>query len=219
MEKAQTQDNIWGPIRCETPVIDLIREGAGDEALSMGKKCGFEELDPRDCSGPLHVALECGQEQLALDMLAAGTVSKRNVHGIFPLMIAASRGLTRAVKALRLHTPPLARDADGYTALMHACLWGKTDSALLLADASSMAEKNADDKTAIEIAAMGGYWPCAIAIMGMASLESLNKAAMERGVDEKFVKIFRRMSMAEMERQELGRSVVDSKHKGNKHAI
>lgn len=220
MSKRHAQGDILSTAGdSKTPVIDLIRAGRFDEALAMGKLCGFEEADPMDSSGPMHVALASCQEQLALDMLEAGAASKRNINGVFPLMIAASRGMNRAVQALRAHTPLLARDADGYTALMHACLWGKTDSALLLADVRSMAELNDEGKSAIEIAASGGHWPCAIAIMGMASSKALAKAAMGHGVDAKFSHILSRMSVSALERESLGSAVPDPTPKGPKNTL
>lgn len=219
MGKRHAQGDILLTGGSKTPVIDLIRAGRFAEALAMGRVCGFNEVELGDSSGPLHLALALGNEQLALDLIEAGAVSTRNVNGVFPLMVAAGRGMDRAVQALSLQTPLLARDADGYTALMHACLWGKTDSALLLADVRSMAELNEDGQTAIEIAVRGGHWACAIAIMGMASSKSLSKAAMGSGVDAKFAGILARMSTSALEKEMLGLAVGEPKSKGNKPAL
>jgi len=98
-------------------------------------------LDVRDARGrtPLHVAAECGQDQLIPFLVAHFTeegqkelLTHRTSDGLLPLHFAALKGHGTCVKTLLQAMPeltPLEVDNEGETALHLACIAG-TDAAV-----------------------------------------------------------------------------------------
>lgn len=135
------QMTLRPPVGIEPTVADLVRIGAGEEALAR-IAAGADASEPETSGNgttALHWAVYQQDAGLVRALLAAGAApSARNLFGSTPLMEAAIAGHTEIIKLLLAGGADVeASNYEGQTALMAVARTGNVDAARLLLEAGA----------------------------------------------------------------------------------